>query len=158
SRITSNLSDVQFYEPEHGSGEVCNIKEYGFAFIEMNAQNAAESEISLENQQRQISNIELSEGDKEIQSEIINFANEVGINFDIPQIENMFIHGLGVSDGLHFIKVDGERLRLSLNEYGKEQQKQELKAQREAISEKYKQRCADSLSRINQLGKNRSPL
>ena len=46
SRITSNLSDVQFYEPEHGSREVCNIKEYGFAFVETDAQNAAGSEIS----------------------------------------------------------------------------------------------------------------
>ncbi|EJD6401156.1 replication endonuclease [Providencia rettgeri] len=151
SRITSNLSDVQFYEPEHGSGEVCNIKEYGFAFIETNAQNATESEISQGNQQRQISNIKVSEVDKEIQSEIINFANEVGINFDITQIETMFINGLGVSDGLHFIKVDGGRLRLGLNEDGKELQRRELEAQREAISEKHRQRCMDVLVRINKL-------
>ncbi|WP_272691664.1 MULTISPECIES: replication endonuclease [Providencia] len=151
SRITFNLSDVQFYEPEHGSGEVCNIKEYGFAFIETNAQNATESEISQGNQQRQISNIEVSEVDKEIQSEIINFANEVGINFDITQIETMFINGLGVSDGLHFIKVDGGRLRLGLNEDGKELQRRELEAQREAISEKHRQRCMDVLVRINKL-------
>ncbi len=133
SRITSNLSDVQFYEPEHGSGEVCNIQEYGFAFIETDEQNAAESEISRGKQQRQVSNIELSESDKEIQSEIINFANEVGINFDIPQIETMFINGLGVSDGLHFIKIDGGRLRLGLNEDGKELQRRELEAQKEVI-------------------------
>lgn len=149
SRITSNLSDVQFYEPEHGSGEVCNIKEYRFAFIETDAQNAAESEISQKNQQRQISNIELSMGNKEIQSEIINFANEVGINFDIPQIETMFINGLGVSDGLHFIKVDGDRLRLGLNEDGKELQKQELEAQTASISNKHRKRCDKSLLRIN---------
>ncbi|WP_432652730.1 replication endonuclease [Providencia vermicola] len=142
SRITSNLSDVQFYEPEHGSGEVCNIQEYGFAFIETDAQNDTESGISQGNQQRQISNIEVSEVDKEIKSEIINFANEVGVNFDITQIETMFINGLGVSDGLHFIKVDGERLRLGFNENGKELKKSELKEQRKAISEKYRQRCA----------------
>lgn len=135
SRITSNLSDVQFYEPEHGSGEVCNIQEYGFAFIETDAQNAAGSEILQGNQQRQISSIEVSEVDKEIQLGIINFANEVGINFDIPQIETMFINGLGVSDGLHFIKVDGGRFKLSLNEDGKELQKRELEAQRKVISE-----------------------
>ncbi|MBZ3682634.1 replication endonuclease [Providencia rettgeri] len=151
SRITSNLSDVQFYEPEHGSGEVCNIKEYGFAFIETDAQNATESEILQRNQQRQISNIEVSEVDKEIQSEIINFANEVGINFDIPQIETMFIKGLGVSDELHFIKIDGERLRLSLNESGKELQKMELRVQKETISEKYRQRYTNALMRINKL-------
>ncbi|MEQ5732019.1 replication endonuclease, partial [Providencia alcalifaciens] len=151
SRITSNLSDVQFYEPEHGSGEVCNIREYGFAFIETDAQNATESEILQRNQQRQISNIEVSEIDKEIQSEIINFANEVGINFDIPQIKTMFINGLGVSDELHFIKVDGERLRLSLNESGKELQKMELTAQKETISEKYRQRYTNALMRINKL-------
>lgn len=151
SRITSNLSDVQFYEPEHGSGEVCNIKEYGFAFIETDAQNATESQISQENKQRQISNIEVSEVDKEIQSEIINFANEVGINFDIPQIETMFIKGLGVSDELHFIKIDGERLRLSLNESGKELQKMELRVQKETISEKYRQRYTNALMRINKL-------
>ncbi|MCB6146302.1 hypothetical protein LHK12_18595 [Providencia rettgeri] len=142
---------MQFYEPEQGSGEVCNIKEYGFAFIEKDANNAAGSEISQGKQQRQISSIEVSEVDKEIQSEIINFANEVGINFDIPQIETMFINGLGVSDELHFIKVDGERLRLSLNESGKELQKMELRVQKETISEKYRQRYTNALMRINKL-------
>ncbi|MFD1091803.1 hypothetical protein [Providencia vermicola] len=142
---------MQFYEPEHGSGEVCNIQEYGFAFIETDAQNATESGISQGNQQRQISNIEVSEVDKEIQSEIINFANEVGINFDITQIETMFINGLGVSDGLHFIKVDGGKLRLSLNEDGKKQQKQELQAQKVSISNKHRKRCDDALVRINKL-------
>ena len=147
SQITSNLSDVQFYEPEQVSREMCNIKEYGFAFIETDANNAAGSEISQGKQQRQISSIEVSEVDKEIQSEIINFANEVGINFDIPQIETMLINGLGVSDELHFIKVDGERLRLELTEDGKEQRKEELNAQKEAISEKHRQWCADILER-----------
>ncbi|SUC33565.1 Bacteriophage replication gene A protein (GPA) [Providencia rettgeri] len=151
SRITSNLSDVQFYEPEHGSGEVCNIKEYGFAFIETNAQNAAESEISHENQQRQISNIELSESDKGTQSEIVTFANEVGIHFDIPQIKTMFINGLGVSNGLYFIKVDGGRLRLSLSRDGKEQKQRELKAQKKAINEKYKQRYFTAIEKINKM-------
>ncbi|WP_404824045.1 replication endonuclease [Providencia stuartii] len=153
SRITSNLSDVQFYEPERCSGEVCSIEEYGFAFIETDAQNAAGAKISQGRQQRQVSRIELNEGDKEIQSKIVTFANEVGINFDIPQIKTMFINGLGVSDGLHFIKVDGDRLRLSLNEYGKGLQKQELEAQREAISRKYRQRCVNVLARINKLVK-----
>ncbi|SUC35264.1 Bacteriophage replication gene A protein (GPA) [Providencia rustigianii] len=149
SRITSNLSDVQFYEPELGSGEVCNIKEYGFAFIETDPDNAIGSEISQGRQQRQISNIELIESDKEVQSEIVTFANEVGIRFDIPQVETMFTKGMGVSDGLYYMKFDGERLRLSFNEDGKEQQKQELAAQKEAISEKHRQRCADVLGRVN---------
>ncbi|WP_272673780.1 replication endonuclease [Providencia sp. PROV169] len=154
SRITSNLSDVQIYEPEQGSGEVCNIKEYGFAFIEKDANNAAGCEISQGNHQRQISNIEVSEVDKEIQSEIINFANEVGINFDIPQIETMFINGLGVSDGLHFIKVDGDRLRFGLNEDGKKLQKMELKTQKDAICEKHIRQCVDVLVRISKLKPN----
>lgn len=89
SRITSNLSDVQFYEPEHGSGEVCNIQEYGFAFIETDAQNAVGSGILQGEQQRQVSNVEFSEVDKEIRSEIVAITNEVGIHFDIPQIEEM---------------------------------------------------------------------
>ncbi|WP_272665090.1 replication endonuclease [Providencia sp. PROV174] len=80
SRITSNLSDVQFYEPEHGSGEVCNIKEYGFAFVEKEAENVLGREILQEKQQRQISKIELNESDKEIQSEIVTFANETNVN------------------------------------------------------------------------------
>lgn len=151
SRITSNLSDVQFYEPEHGSGEVCNIKEYGFAFIETDAQNAAESEVSQENQQRQISNIEISEIDKEIQSEIVAFANEVGIHFNIPQIETMFINGLGVSDGLYFIKVDGGRLRLELNEDGKKLQRRELEVQKASVSNKHQKRYEHALVRINKL-------
>ncbi len=119
SRITSNLSDVQFYEPELGSREVCNIKEYGFAFIETDPDNAIGSEISQGKQQRQISNIELGESDNEIQSEIVTFANEVGISFDIPQVETMFTNGMGVSDGLYYMKFDGERLRLSFNDDGK---------------------------------------
>ncbi|MGJ3352092.1 replication endonuclease [Providencia sp. Je.9.19] len=149
SRITSNLSDVQFYAPELGSREVCNIKEYGFAFIETDPDNAIGSEITQGKQQRQISKIELSESDKEIQSEIVTFANEVGISFDIPQVETMFTKGMGVSDGLYYMKFDGERLRLSFNEDGKEQQKQELTAQKEAISEKHRQRCAGVLGRVN---------
>ncbi|MGO2306145.1 MAG: replication endonuclease, partial [Providencia sp.] len=149
SRITSNLSDVQFYAPELGSREVCNIKEYGFAFIETDPDNAIGSEITQGKQQRQISKIELSESDKEIQSEIVTFANEVGISFDIPQVETMFTKGMGVSDGLYYMKFDGERLRLSFNEDGKEQQKQELAAQKEAISEKHRQRCAGVLGRVN---------
>ncbi len=72
--------------------------------------------------------------DKEIQSVIIAFAKEVGIHFDIPQIETMFTNGLGVSDRLDFIKLDGDRLRLGLNDDGKEFQRQELEAQREVIS------------------------
>lgn len=151
SRITSNLSDVQFYEPEQGSGEVCNIKEYGFAFIETDANNAAGSEISQGNQQRQISKIELSESDKEIQSEIVTFANEVGIDFDIPHVETMFAKGMGVSDGNYYLKLDGERLRLELTEDGKEQRKQEIAEQNKARSQKYKQRCADALARITKL-------
>ncbi|MEY0650515.1 hypothetical protein [Providencia manganoxydans] len=66
SRITSNLSDMQFYEPERCSGEVCNIEEYGFAFIETDVQNAAGSEISQGRQQRQISRIELNEQESEL--------------------------------------------------------------------------------------------
>lgn len=151
SRITSNLSDVQFYEPERCSGEVCNIEEYGFAFIETDAQNAAGSELSQSRQQRQVSRIELNESDKEIQSKIVTFANEVGINFDIPQVEIMFTKGMGVSDGNYYLKLDGQRLRLELTDDGKEQQKQEIAAQIEARSQKYKQRCADALARITKL-------
>ncbi|MGL5953662.1 MAG: replication endonuclease [Providencia rustigianii] len=151
SQITSNLSDVQFYEPEHGSGEVCNIKEYGFAFIETDAENAVGSEISQGKQQRQVSKIELSESDEKIQSEIVTFANEVGFEFNIPHSESMFTKGMGVSDGIYYMKFDGERLRLELTEGGKEQQKQELQAQRVAISSKYQQRYANALARINKL-------
>lgn len=46
SRTTSNLLDVQFYEPEHGSGEACNINEYGFAFIYMSTNNFTRSGMS----------------------------------------------------------------------------------------------------------------
>ncbi|MEY0703509.1 hypothetical protein AB7329_14985 [Providencia manganoxydans] len=57
---------MQFYEPERCSGEVCNIEEYGFAFIETDVQNAAGSEISQGRQQRQISRIELNEQESEL--------------------------------------------------------------------------------------------
>ncbi len=150
-RITSNLSDVQFYEIEQGSGEACNIKEYGFVFIEKDANNAEGSKISQGNQQRQISKIEVSEGDKEIQSEIVTFAKEVGINFDIPHVETMFAKGMGVSDSSYYLKLDGERLRSELTEDGKEQRKQEIAEQNKVRSQKYKQRCADALQQITKL-------
>ncbi|WP_272656291.1 MULTISPECIES: replication endonuclease [unclassified Providencia] len=148
SRITSNLSDVQFYEPEHGSGEVCNIKEYGFAFIETDAQNAVGIEISQGKQQRQVSNIELSEGDKEIQSKIIAFANEVGFEFNIPHVEIMFTRGMGISDSIYHMKFDGKCLRLELTENGKEQQKQKLLERKDAIKNQYYQRCINVLERV----------
>ncbi|HGN1704820.1 TPA: replication endonuclease [Providencia rettgeri] len=148
SRITSNLSDVQFYEPEQGSGEVCNIQEYGFAFVETEAENKAGSEISQGKQQRQVSNIELSEGDKEIQSKIIAFANEVGFEFNIPHVEIMFTRGMGISDSIYHMKFDGKCLRLELTENGKEQQKQKLLERKDAIKNQYYQRCINVLERV----------
>lgn len=147
-QITSNLSDVQFYEPEHGSGEVCNIKEYGFAFIETDAENAVGSEISQGKQQRQVSKIELSESDEKIRSEIVTFTNEVGINFDIPQLETMFTKGMGVSNGDYYMKYDGERLRLELTKNCKVQKIQEIRIQKEKVRLKSKQMVIQALARL----------
>ncbi|MCX9115986.1 replication endonuclease [Providencia rettgeri] len=147
-QITSNLSDVQFYEPEHGSGEVCNIKEYGFAFIETDAENAVGSEISQGKQQRQVSKIELSESDEKIRSEIVTFTNEVGIHFDIPQLETMFTKGMGVSNGDYYMKYDGERLRLELTKNCKVQKIQEIRIQKEKVRLKSKQMVIQALARL----------
>lgn len=60
---------------------------------------------------------------------------------------------MAVSDGNYYLKLDAERLRLELTEDGKEQRKQEIAAQKEARSRKYKQRCADALERIEKMKK-----
>ena len=150
-QITSNLSDMQFYPPEIDSGDICDRQEYGLAFIETHAQNAAGSEILQGPPQRQISKIELSEHDKKIQSEIVIFAREVGIDFDIPQLEDMFAKGMGVSNSQYYLKLDGERLRLELTRDGKAQRKHDIAAQKEARNHKVKQRCADVLARMTKL-------
>ncbi|HEM8306842.1 MULTISPECIES: hypothetical protein [Providencia] len=69
---------MQFYEPEHGSGDASNIREYGFAFIETDAENALDSEISQKNQQRQISDIEFNEEESTLRREMEIFIKNRG--------------------------------------------------------------------------------
>ncbi|MDQ5989801.1 Bacteriophage replication gene A protein (GPA) [Acinetobacter baumannii] len=155
SRITSNLSDVQFYEPERCSGEVCNIEEYGFAFIETDAQNAAGSEISQGRQQRQVSRIELNEEESELRPEICSFMQKTGFDLQTETMANMFIKGMAIKDDDRIFRFDGRQVRVIESELAIKERIQAVKAKKEADIRRNRERCAAALARITRLrGKN----
>lgn len=151
SRITSNLSDVQFYEPEHGSGEVCNIKEYGFAFIETDAQNAAESEISQGKKQRQISRIELNKEEIELRPEIDSFIQKTGFELPTETITNMFIKGMDIKDNERIFRFDGGQVRVIESELVIKERIQAIKEKKESDLELNRQRSAEALARVGRM-------
>ncbi|NHN51420.1 replication endonuclease [Providencia rettgeri] len=151
SRITSNLSDVQFYEPEHGSGEVCNIKEYGFAFIETDAQNAAESEISQGQQRRQVSRIELNEEGNALKPEIDCLMQKTGFNLPTENMANMFIKGMAIKDDDRMFRLDGEQVRVIESELVIKERIQAVKTKKEADLELNQKRCLAVLQRLKKI-------
>ncbi|MCL0002450.1 replication endonuclease [Providencia rettgeri] len=148
SRITSNLSDVQFYEPEHGSGEVCNIQEYGFAFIETDAQNAVRSDMSRGKQQRQVSRIELIEEESKLRPEIDSFMQKTGFDLPTENIANMFIKGMATKDDDRVFRLDGEQVRVIESELVIKERIQVVKVKKEADLQRSRKRCAAALERI----------
>ncbi|WP_438871036.1 replication endonuclease, partial [Providencia stuartii] len=150
SRITSNLSDVQFYEPEHCSGEVCNIEEYGFAFIETDAQNAAGSEISQGRQQRQVSRIELNEEESELRPEICSFMQKTGFDLPTETMANMFIKGMAIKDDDRIFRFDGRQVRVIESELVIKKRIQAVKMKKEADLQRNRERCIEALVRIKE--------
>ncbi|MBV2189009.1 replication endonuclease [Providencia rettgeri] len=151
SRITSNLSDVQFYEPEHGSGEVCNIQEYGFAFVETDAENVAGSEISQDRQQRQVSTIESNENESTLLPEVDNFMQKTGFDLPTKNIANMFIKGMAIKDDNRVFRLDGKQVRVIESELVIKERIQTVKTKKEADLKLNRQRCIAALQRLKKV-------
>ncbi|RFT11878.1 replication endonuclease [Providencia rettgeri] len=153
SRITSNLSDVQFYEPEHGSGEVCNIQEYGFAFVETEAENAAGSGILQGEQQRQISRIELNEEEIELRLEIDSFMQKTGFELPTETMANMFIKGMDIKYDDQIFRFDSGQVRVIESELVIKERIQAVKEKKEADLQRNQRRYNTALARIEKIKK-----